>query len=355
MKIYILKKKERRKYNSDDLLGKVFTLEGLNDLKVERDSHGKPCLTASSIPSLLHLSVSHTLNYWVCVLAEKSNVGIDIEERGRSVHKNIVKKLHPLEQNYLSAFAEDSREWSEEFLAVWTRKESYVKCIGSGLSEGLSTFSVITHANEYASVIKGRGTMDFFIKSVYLHSNLISSVCSGQQFNEPVVLEFYDEGLPLKPALEQAADLLAVRDYSSGSLIKKLKEKGHSQEDAMRALRELTERGYVNDAAFSRHYIQRAMDAGKGKRRIERELIEKGIDGSMAKDLVVQVAEEAMHSETERAFFQAQKLLNLLPLEAEEAEMPGLTEKQLGKVARRLSSLGYDSSTIYEIIGRLRR
>ena len=355
MKIYLLKKKQQRKYNSDDLLDKILALEGLEGFKVERYKNGKPYLTLSSCPSSLHVSVSHTLNFWVCILAEDVDVGIDIEERNRSVSSSIVKKLHPLEQNYLSIFREGSRDWSEEFLTIWTRKESYVKFIGSGLAEGLSNFSVITEKSEYAVEMQDKNKTMLFISGVFLNSSLIASVCSSQKFKEPTIIEFYDEGSPLKTALEQAADFLAVRDYSSGSLIKKLKEKGHSTENAMHAVRELTERGYLDDVAFSINFIQKAMEAGKGKRRIERELVEKGIDCLAAKDLLAQMAEQIVQSETERALFQAQKILDTFYLEQEQEGSPTLTDKQLGKVARRLSSLGYESSTIYEIIGRLRR
>lgn len=355
MKIYILKKKEQRKYNSDVLIGKVLNLEGLEGFKVERDKSGKPYLTVSARSSSLHLSVSHTSNYWVCALCESSGVGIDIEERGRSVRKSIVKKLHPLEEAYLAGFQEGSRAWSEEFLAVWTRKESYVKFIGSGLSEGLSTFSVISEENEYADVIKGKNDEAPFIRSVCLHSSLIASVCSLHMFDEPIIFEFHDDGFPLKPVMEQAADFLAVRDYSSGSLIKKLKGKGHSAEDALYAVKELKERGYLDDFAYSKHLAQRAMEAGKGKRRIERELIEKGIDALTAKEIVMQMAQKDEQSEVERAFFQAEKLLRTPSIEQEQGDIPTLTDKQLSKVARKLSTLGYESSVIYEIIGRLRR
>lgn len=307
--------------------------------------------------------MSHTKHYWACVLSKSGEVGIDIEERNRSVRKNTAKMLHPLEQEYLSLFVAESREWTEEFLNIWTRKESYIKFLGTGLSEGLSSFSVVNEENEYALVIKDKKENTLFIENVFVKSNLIASVCAIEDFEEPAVFDFHDEGLPLKPALEQAADFLSIRDYSTQGLVKKLKEKGHSTETALEAARELTERGYIDDIGFSQAFVRRAMEKGKGKQRTEKELTEKGVDQRTARETILQMANKEGQSEAERAFFQAKKILGI-PLHEEnqeeyqqgsQEEVAPLSEKQIAKVARRLSTLGYEGSVIYETISRLRR
>ncbi|NCB41290.1 MAG: 4'-phosphopantetheinyl transferase superfamily protein [Clostridia bacterium] len=355
MKIYVLKKSEHRKYSSDDLLWKVFSSEGLTAFEMKKEKRGKPYLVSSLNMIPFHISVSHTSNYWVCALSPIGAVGIDIEERSRVLHKNISKKLHPLEQRYLSLFPENSREWLDEFLHIWTRKESYIKFTGNGLSEGLSSFSVIDEDNEYVSTMTSRKGELLHIKNIFLKPELVSSICTQEALSSFLVLDLFDEGAPVKPALEQASDFLAVRDYPSNALIKKLKERGHSFEEAQTAVKELIERGYVDDNAFTKRFIDASLQKGKGRLRVEKELIDKGVNPLTAKEMTFQMVDQSEQSEAERAFAQAKKLLAALSDSETCQERECLTEKQLGKIARRLAALGYESSAIYEVIAMLRR
>lgn len=353
MKLYVLKKREHRKYESDRLLKRVLSAEGKEGFEIKREDKGKPYFISGNALALPYISVSHTSNYWVCALSQSGALGIDIEARNRKVRSKTVKALHPLEQQYLSLFPKESREWTDEFLNIWTRKESYIKCLGSGLSEGLSSFSVVNAESEYTLFVEDKNENTFFIKNVFIKANLVASVCSKEDFAEPVLFDFNDEGEPLKPALEHAADFLAVKDYSQEGLIKKLKEKGHSGPDAAKAVNEFTERGYINDIDFATALVQRAMEKGKGRQRTEKELIEKGVCKSMAREIVLQMISLDGQSETDRAFLQAKKMIGMPLFGENQDEIPALNEKQIAKVARRLSNLGYESPVIYEIINRL--
>lgn len=356
MKIYVLKKTKHRKYDSDALLRHVLSIEGQESFDIKRGEKGKPYLVAldEATPTPMYISVSHTSNYWVCALSQSGELGIDIEELRRIVRKKTVKVLHVLERQYLSLFLEESREWTAEFLNIWTRKESYIKFLGSGLSEDLSSFSVVNAQGEYILSIGDSKENMCSVNNISINANLIASVCAKEHFLEVVVFDFYDEGTPLKPAMEHAADFLARRDYSEQGLMKKLKEKGHSTADAAKAVSDMTSSGYINDIDFATTFVQRAMGKGKGKQRTEKELIEKGIDKPTAREIVSQMADQDGQSEVERAFLQAKKILGM-PFTAENNEGVGvLSEKQIGKVARRLSTLGYESPVIYEIINKLR-
>ena len=93
---------------------------GFPDASLTHDGDGAPRLSCG-----MGISVSDTKNYWCCALTEGA-VGLDIEEN-RNVKAVMVKRLHPLEQQYLSGLEPEGREWTEEFLTIWTRKESYMK------------------------------------------------------------------------------------------------------------------------------------------------------------------------------------------------------------------------------------
>lgn len=82
---------------------------------------------------------------------------------------------------------------------------------------------------------------------------------------------------PVKTALVYAVDLLARRAYGTGELVAKLKQRGYAPEEIDMAVEKLTQRGYLDDAAF----LSAAVDAYKamGKyswREIEYRLLRKG-------------------------------------------------------------------------------
>ncbi|QOX63277.1 4'-phosphopantetheinyl transferase superfamily protein [Anoxybacterium hadale] len=105
-------------------------------ITVLRDSRGKPYFEGRND---IFFSVSHSGNWWSCLMAEEE-VGFDLEViRHRKNFEGIAARFFTEEeyqyvlQNGLSGFYE-----------IWVRKEAYVKYLGTGLSEGLRTFSVAT-------------------------------------------------------------------------------------------------------------------------------------------------------------------------------------------------------------------
>lgn len=77
-------------------------------------------------------NLSHSGRVAVCA-AGTSPIGADVEEIRGQDEKFIRRFFHPAEAEYLLSFPEgDAR--AEEFTRLWTLKESYVKCLGAGLS-----------------------------------------------------------------------------------------------------------------------------------------------------------------------------------------------------------------------------
>jgi 4'-phosphopantetheinyl transferase len=64
-------------------------------------------------------------------------VGVDIEESGRRPSPELARRLAPDEQEWLTP-------WSDQrFLGLWTKKEAYLKMLGTGIAGGLRTFSAL--------------------------------------------------------------------------------------------------------------------------------------------------------------------------------------------------------------------
>ncbi len=90
------------------------------DVTVATDERGKPFL--ADHPNW-HFSLSHSGNFAVCAL-DDSPIGVDIEQH------------RPINTKRLAArcLGTDAPLTLEQFFSLWTRKESYLKAIGIGLS-----------------------------------------------------------------------------------------------------------------------------------------------------------------------------------------------------------------------------
>ncbi|WP_179120192.1 4'-phosphopantetheinyl transferase family protein [Streptomyces tsukubensis] len=96
-------------------------------------AHGRP-VVVSPDPSV-HFSLSHAGRLVLIAIAD-APVGVDAEAApaARTV-KELTPSLHPLERSDIEGAPEQERPM--EFARVWTRKEAYLKGIGTGLSRGL--------------------------------------------------------------------------------------------------------------------------------------------------------------------------------------------------------------------------
>ncbi|MFO7172899.1 MAG: regulatory protein RecX [Bacillota bacterium] len=83
-----------------------------------------------------------------------------------------------------------------------------------------------------------------------------------------------------KQVRDRALRYLAARPHARAELRRKLARGNFPPEAIDRALAWLEERGWVDDAAFARQYIQahRAGRGARGQRRLARELRQKGVD-----------------------------------------------------------------------------
>lgn len=107
-------------------------------LEICRTEKGKPYF--KEIP--VELSVSHTDDLWVCLIADDNNpVGVDIQ------------KIKDTNQERVAAryFTDDEKAYlhengSDAFFKIWTRKEAFAKYTGKGLSKELKDISTLNNS-----------------------------------------------------------------------------------------------------------------------------------------------------------------------------------------------------------------
>jgi len=312
MIVFVIEKQKGRKYKSEDIIRTLFNLE------LAHNEDGMPLIDGACI------SISDTKNYWVCAKSDVP-IGIDIEEP-RSIRPNVSKRLHKKEQEYLAPLSEGSREWTEEFLSIWVRKEAYMKLMGKGFKLGLSSFSVIDNDD--------------------IQFRKIGKLYFGYAGDLDCNFEYPAYEAPFEVScLDAAAGILDAGLYTEAEIIKKLTAKGYPKEDINEAVRKLSEYGYVNDSQYAKTLAEKLSKSGKAPKRIALELQKKGV----SKELAREAADEYHGDVKAKALSIAKKTLgdlNLNELDREEKQ------KKLAKVCRKLASLGYESEIIYDIIER---
>ena len=144
----------------------------------------------------------------------------------------------------------------------------------------------------------------------------------------------------------KAAALLSFRGRSVRETENALRRGGFDDESVEETLASFQELGYLDDEAYAKSFASDAARKGKGKLRIARELAQKGADSATAKAAIEAAAEEEdLLSERERAMEAAQKMLR---------GSQDIDEKTLARIGRRLSSLGYEPSVIWDVLGKLK-
>ena len=108
---------------------------GAVDLNLHYLENGKPVLSAH--PDI-HFSLSHSGKLTVCAVSEQT-VGADVEAWQQMEGQIAEICFTAVELKWLKA----QQKADQAFMRLWTRKESYLKMLGTGLSQSLNTFSVL--------------------------------------------------------------------------------------------------------------------------------------------------------------------------------------------------------------------
>ena len=104
--------------------------------------HGKPVLNNDARFKDITFNVSHSNDLALIAVAQKQNIGIDIEKiNHESDHQALMTRFFSkAEQAEFQTIQEATM--ARAFCACWTRKEAFIKAIGDGVSYGLDKFDV---------------------------------------------------------------------------------------------------------------------------------------------------------------------------------------------------------------------
>jgi len=130
-------------------------LPKIPEFEIVKAPGGKPLVVdRDGEPLPIHVSVTHTGEWWICAVGEHP-MGIDVELKCRSVNPSLMRRICSeeerqwLEETMAGVEEKQKKEWlRQKLLWLWVRKEAYVKYLGTGIGEGLKTFSVVEFDGE---------------------------------------------------------------------------------------------------------------------------------------------------------------------------------------------------------------
>ncbi len=121
---------------TDALIRDLFAAYGLPDVRIARTEQGKPYIEAAREEEHIHFSVSHSGNYFVCLI-DAHPVGVDIQHARKIDARKIGKRYFTDEEQAVLA-----EQGEKGFFTLWARKEAYCKYTGNGLAEIIKGTSV---------------------------------------------------------------------------------------------------------------------------------------------------------------------------------------------------------------------
>lgn len=140
-------------------------------IEILKNSHGKLVVKNRKID----FNISHS-NEWAVGTIAEFRVGIDIEDI-KNIRNNSILRFFSVDE---TEYCKDAND----ICKIWTLKESYLKCIGIGISIPLNSFSVITNEEVHLS-IGGERNYSYFFNSRRFE-NYYVSICTNVSCNPSI-------------------------------------------------------------------------------------------------------------------------------------------------------------------------
>lgn len=152
-----------------------------NQIRFQYNKYGKPYLV-----DLNHVffNISHSGKWVLCGLADKP-LGIDVEQINKNQDLSIADKLYSdKEMEYVYKQSQDDR--IKNFFRIWTLKESYVKCIGKGMSVPFHTFSFQFSGENILLYLGKKREKEFLFRVGQLDDQHLTALCINSKEEEIV-------------------------------------------------------------------------------------------------------------------------------------------------------------------------
>jgi len=145
--------------------------------------------------------------------------------------------------------------------------------------------------------------------------------------------------LDARAARLAAAELLSRRAWTESELTRRLTRRGAPPEIAAAVVADMVRRGYVDDAAFARHFVETRVARGYGPARIAADLRGRGVAAAL---IAPALADLEPGRELERARAIAQRRLPMLRRVA--------PERAAGRLRDHLLRRGFAAAVVIRVV-----
>ncbi|MBR5774131.1 MAG: 4'-phosphopantetheinyl transferase superfamily protein [Clostridia bacterium] len=169
---YVRAEDRRQSVAAFALLGFALHLNGykIGEYELAVADNGKPYFKNL----LLHFSLSHTAGAVACTVSQ-SETGVDVQ-RKREDYRRVIRRVCC--ENEIELIS-SSQNPTDTFTALWSLKESYVKCIGTSVFDSVSDY-------DFSSVAGlGSGELYGYHFSVLDIGESMLASCSSSPETEP--------------------------------------------------------------------------------------------------------------------------------------------------------------------------
>lgn len=149
-----------------------------SELSFTKNKYGKPSLNEYQN---VHFNIAHSGDWVVCGV-DNLPLGVDVEYM-KTAHPDIAERFFTKEECE-QIFSLPEKDQTTQFYRFWTLKESYIKCVGMGLSLPLDSF-LFSINKEISLSIKGRIVSEYKHHLFYPDQNHIISISSQNKYENP--------------------------------------------------------------------------------------------------------------------------------------------------------------------------
>lgn len=125
-------------------------------LQFVTNDYGKPALAPPLAHTGLQFNLSHSAEMALYAFTYQRQVGIDVEFMRPDIEGELLARSHFSASEYTALQALPPSLQTEAFFQCWSRKESYIKAKGKGLSIPLDQFDVSLAPDEPAALLGSR-------------------------------------------------------------------------------------------------------------------------------------------------------------------------------------------------------
>lgn len=150
---------------------------------------GKPIIRKPSDLNF-EISISHSGSYFVIGICDKGKIGVDIELLNDFDFGVLKNCLSASEEMYVN-LGKENRQRIENFYEIWTRKEAYLKALGTGLQKPLPIMQFYPDHTTLKAEIR-HNNQQYYI-STLKEDKFILSICTTRS------IEYFQSYTRLSP------------------------------------------------------------------------------------------------------------------------------------------------------------